>query len=241
MRKLIFRSFEAMDGRKFAFLTDQPEVEYCFDGACISAYEDLMNVEKSKTPSLLKDLVKVESTEFSLVSVESEISQEIIDAFDSMISNLVKGIDVFFCDYNLGVEGDLPMCNNVMELYPSTDFVLFSCADIVGQDPKIQPYMVSYAAPRYETGIDVPKQHRIYCQTDSFAFRQAILAIVGQREKDDRNSARIRADQDSYVGEARCSQGPAQTEMNRFVALIQRLGGDAPKALEGGDEPKSLA
>jgi len=136
---------------------------------------------------------------------------------------LIKGIDVFFCDYNLGLEGNLPMCNEIVELYKSTDFVLFSCADIVGDDPSVQPYMVSYAAPRYKAGSQVSMQHRIYCKTDAFAFTQSFNAIVEQRKRDNLMGGHIRTDIDPYIAEPVVDKGAAHEAIHRFVETIKRL------------------
>lgn len=233
MRKLLFRSCEAADGRKFAFLTDQPEVEEAFDNGYKVAYKDM---DGSNNPELLaswKSQMTVESAEFELHGDTGAIPQEIMANFKSMIGTLVKGIDVFFCDYNLGVEGDLPMCNEIMDEHKSTDFILFSCADIVGDDPSVQPYMVSYASPRYDKGAKISKQHRIYCKTDSFAFCQAIGAIVVQRKKDNLAGGHIRSELTPYIAEPAIDEAAAKQEVDRFVATVQRLNGDT-KALPQG-------
>ncbi|KGJ87937.1 hypothetical protein [Colwellia psychrerythraea] len=226
MKKILFRSCEAADGRKFAFLTDQPEVEECFDNGYKVAYKDR---DGSNNPELLAHWNKeftVSSEAFTLLPDTDEIPSEVQSAFTNMVAGLIKGIDVLFCDYNLGVEGDLPMCNEVMELHKSTDFVLFSCADIVGDDPSVQPYMVSYAAPRYKTGAQVSMQHRIYCKTEAFAFCQSINAIVVQRKKDNLIGGHIRTDLDPYVAESVVDEGAAKQAIDRFVEMVKRLNGD---------------
>ena len=226
MRKLLFRSCIASDGRKFAFLTDQPEVEECFDNGYKVAYKDR---DGSNNPELLahwENSFSVSSEEFTLLPESEEIPKEIITSFNTMITSLIKGVDVLFCDYNLGIEGDLPMCNEVMNKHSSTDFVLFSCADIVGDDPSVQPYMVSYAAPRYESGNKIAKQHRIYCKTDPFAFCQAINAIVVQRKKDNYMGGHIRTEITPYITETTANKSVASQAINRFVEMIKRLNGD---------------
>lgn len=234
MSKLLFRSCEAADGRKFAFLTDQPEVEEAFDNGYKVAYKDM---DGSNNPELLaawKNEMTVESQEFEQVPESGEIPAEIMSNFKTLIGTLIKGIDVFFCDYNLGVKGDLPMCNEVMDQYKSTDFILFSCADIVGDDPSVQPYMVSYASPRYEAGAKIAKQHRIYCKTDNFAFCQAINAIVVQRKKDNLMGGHIRSELTPYIAETVTDKATAEQEVGRFVDTVKRLNGTSPKALPAG-------
>ncbi|SFD48870.1 hypothetical protein [Pseudoalteromonas denitrificans] len=226
MIKLLFRSCVASDGRKFAFLTDQPEVEECFDNGYKVAYKDR---DGSNNPELLahwKTEFTVTSPEFTLLPESEEIPAEVMTGFKNMISGLLKGIDVLFCDYNLGIEGDLPMCNEIMDIHKSTDFVLFSCADIVGDDPSVQPYMVSYAAPRYDSGKKVALQHRIYCKTDPFAFCQAINAIVVQRKKDNLMGGHIRTDITPYITEQTVDESVAKQAVNHFVDMIRRLNGD---------------
>ncbi len=226
MRKLLFRSCVASDGRNFAFLTDQPEVEECFDNGYKVAYKDR---DGSNNPTLLaqwKEEFTVTSDDFSLLAESDEIPDEILTGFNGMLKSLIKGVDVLFCDYNLGVEGDLPMCNSAIEQYKSTDFVLFSCADIVENDPSVQPYMVSYAAPRYDNGAKIAQQHRIYCKTDAFAFCQAINAIVIQRSKDNLIGGHIRSDIDPYIGEPSITKDAAKQALNQFVEILQRINAD---------------
>lgn len=226
MRKLLFRCCEAADGRKYAFLTDQPEVEEAFDNGYKVAYKDM---DGSNNPELLanwKSEMTVESQPFKLVAESAEIPTEVMSSFKSMVSTLIKGVDVFFCDYNLGVEGDLPMCNELMDQHKSTDFVLFSCADIVGDDPSVQPYMVSYASPRYDTGAKVAQQHRIYCKTDNFAFCQAINAIVVQRKKDNLMGGHIRSELTPYIAEPNVDEATASLEVSRFVDTVRRITGE---------------
>ncbi len=235
MTKLIFRCCEAADGRKFAFLTDQPEVEDLFDNGYKVAYKD---IDGTNNPELLahwRHGFTSESQEFTMLEEEAQIPDAVQKAFNDMMDNLIKGIDVFFCDYNLAVKGDLPMCNEVMDSHRSTDFVLFSCADIVGADPTQQPYMVSYAMPRYEKGTMPSHQHRIYCKTDNFAFCQAIKAIVIQRKRDNLMGGHIRTELDGYVVESVIGDAAATAELNRFVDVISREGGSSD-----GTETKAL-
>lgn len=231
MSKLLFRSCQAADGRRFAFLTDQPEAEEAFDNGYKVAYKDRDGTGNNQLLAQWKDEMTVTSIEFELHPDSAQIPAELQLGFNNMIAALIKGVDVFFCDYNLAVEGDLPMCNEMMDTYRSTDFVLFSCADIVGEDPTVQPYMVSYSAPRYDKGARISQQHRIYCKTDNFAFCQAINAIVVQRKKDNLMGGHIRSDLDNYISEAPVDAATAEKELNQLVAIVQRLSGEV-KALE---------
>lgn len=231
MTKLVFRSCEAADGRRFALLTDQPDVEESFDSGYKVAYKALDGGTNKELLARWRSHMEATSSEFTMVADNGEIPAELMETFESMIANLIKGGDVFFCDYNLGIEGDRPMCNGIMEKYTSTDFILFSCADIVGEDSREQPYMVSYAAPRYKQGSKVAQQHRIYCKTDYFAFSQAINAIVVQRNKDNLIGGHIRDDLNPYITQPPIDQGAAGHELERFVTTLSRLNGE-PKALK---------
>jgi hypothetical protein len=226
MSKLLFRSCEAADGRKFAFLTDQENVVDCFDSGYKVAYKDRDGSNNSELLAHWKNEFTVLSEPFTLLESSSEIPQELAAAFDSMVATLIKGIDVLFCDYNLGIEGDLPMCNNMMDKYPSTDFVLFSCDSIVGDDPSVQPYIVSYRPPRYDEGKKKALQHRIYCMTDDFAFCKAINAIVMQRNRDNLNGKPIRTDLDSNIAESLVGENDAETALEQFVDIVKKLSGE---------------
>ena len=114
------------------------------------------------------------------------------------------------------------MCNKVMDTYRSTDFVLFSCADIVGDDPAVQPYQVSYAVPRYDQSTPIAQQHRIYCKTDTFAFCQAINAIVLQRHKDNLTGGHIRAELTPYISEPSVDASVAKRAINHFAEALSR-------------------
>ena len=194
MKKLLFGSCEACDGRKFAFLTDQEEVEEYFDNGYKVAYKDRCGSSNTELLACWRKDFTVTSQEFNLLPEADAVPTEVMDGFNAMLASLIKGVDVFFCDYNLGVEGDLSMCNDAMDKHKSIDFVLLSCAEIVGSDPSVQPYIVSYSAPRYSTGSQVSQQHRIYCKTDPFTFCQAINSIVVQRSKDNLIGGHIRSD-----------------------------------------------
>lgn len=231
MTKLVFRSAEAADGRKFALLTDQPDVEEAFDSGYKVAYKSLAGGPNKELLAHWRSNMEVTSTEFTMVADNGKIPDELMEGFDSMVANLINGIDVLFCDYNLGIEGDRPMCNGIMEKYTSTDFILFSCADIVGEDTREQPYMVSYAAPRYKKGAQLAQQHRIYCKTDHFAFSQSINAIVAQRNRDNLIGGHIRDDVTPYITQPLVEKDAAKNELERFVATINRLNGE-PKALK---------
>lgn len=219
MRKLLFRLGEAIDGRKLAFLTEQPEIEELFDHGYKIAYKN--NSENSELLAQWTNAWTVSSGEFELINAETEVPTEIQQGFEHLISVLIRGVDILFCDYNLGLDGDLPMCNQVMDKYSSTDFVLFSCDDIVSSDPKVQPYMVSYASPRYEKGTQLAQQHRIYCKTDAFAFCQAINAIITQRKKDNLSGGHIRAELNPYIKEDNVESKAAQQELDRFADLLK--------------------
>ncbi|MDW6001883.1 hypothetical protein [Vibrio mangrovi] len=220
MRQLLFRLCEATDGRHFAFLTDQPDVEDLFDSGYKVAYKDK---DKSTGDGMLarwKKAYSVKSVPYQQLPEQDELPEGVQNAFNTMIRNLIPGIDIFFCDYNLAIEADLPICNDMMETYRSTDFVLFSCEELIGNDPTTQPYMVSYAAPRYKNGGNTSSQHRIYCKTDAFAFCQAIHAIVVQQEKDALTGGHIRTEVDTYVGEPPVEAAVAEQVINRFVEAL---------------------
>lgn len=224
MRKLVFRICEAIDGRTYAFLSDQPDMVDCFDNGYKVAYKDIDGTGNSELLARWKNGFTVESPEFDLVPEAESIPQEMMDAFSSMMAVLIKGVDVMFCDYNLGIEGDLPMCNDVMDRFTSTDFVLFSCAEIIGEDPAVQPYIVAYALPRYQSQSNTALQHRVYCKTSAFAFRQAINAIISQRKIDNLAGGHIRSEQD-YIAEPTVTRETALREVNEFTKLVKRLAG----------------
>lgn len=217
MRQLLFRLCEASDGQHFAFLTDQPEVEDRFDSGYKNAYKLRDQSTGMELLARWRKSYTVKSAEFEALPESDELPEQVQQAFDTMMAQLIIGVDVFFCDYNLAIKADLPICNHVMDQYRSTDFVLFSCDTLVGNDPTTQPYMVSYAASRYPTGQGVAQQHRIYCKTDHFAFCQAIGAIVQQRERDAINGGHIRNEDDLYIGEDPADEQVAEQAINRFV------------------------
>jgi hypothetical protein len=220
MRQLLFRLCEASDGRIFTFLTDQPNVDDLFDNGYKVAYK-YRDIQRGKLLlARWKRAYSVKSLEYEQLPEQDELPEGVQKAFDTMISNLVPGVDVFFCDYNLAIEADLPICNNIMEQYRSTDFVLFSCETLIGNDPTTQPYMVSYASPRYPETGNTGSQHRIYCKTDAFAFCQAINAIVIQREKDALTGGHIRTEVDNYIGEPPVKPSVAEQVINRFVEAL---------------------
>lgn len=223
MNKLLFRSCEAVDGRVFALLTDQPHVEEDFDAGYKVAYKDMADSGNSKLLAKWKTAYTVEGAEFTLLPDTGAIPPEIISAFTQLADTLLKGVDVLFCDYNLGVEGDLPMANEMMDKHTSTDFVLFSGEDLVGKDPKTQPYMVSYAQPRYEKGRQLAKQHRIYCKTDHFPFCQAFSSIVTQRKKDNLMGAPIRSDLTPYIDEPTIEAKAAKQALAHFGEILSRF------------------
>ncbi|BCL68462.1 conserved hypothetical protein [Vibrio nigripulchritudo MADA3029] len=220
MRQLLFRLCEASDGRKFAFLTDQPDVEDMFDGGYKVAYKFRDAGNGQELLARWRSAYSVTSREFEQLPDDDELPEGVQQAFDTMISSLIPSVDVFFCDYNLAIEADLPICNNVMDRYRSTDFVLFSCEELIGNDPSTQPYMVSYASPRYPGSGNTGSQHRIYCKTDAFAFCQAVHAIVIQREKDSLTGGHIRTEVDTYISEPSIEAPTAEQVINRFVESL---------------------
>ncbi|SHG15467.1 hypothetical protein [Vibrio gazogenes] len=220
MRQLLFRLCEAADGRHFAFLTDQPDVEDLFDNGYKVAYKSHDRTTGNGILARWKKAYSVKSVNYEQLPEQDGLPDGVQSAFDMMIRNLIPGVDIFFCDYNLAIEADLPICNHMMEQYRSTDFVLFSCEELIGNDPTTQPYMVSYAAPRYQNGGNTSSQHRIYCKTDAFAFCQSIHAIVVQREKDALSGGHIRTEVDSYVGEPPVEAAVAEQVINRFVEAL---------------------
>lgn len=221
MAKLVYRSRRASDGRQFALLTDQENVEEAFDSGFKVAYKN------HGQDSILKRewgrQMICESSDFDMMDDTGTVPNELMETFNSVVSNLIKGIDVFFCDYNLGIKGDAPMCNDIMNTYRSTDFVLFSCSSIIQHDPQNQPYFVSYAMPRYDVGAQQAQQHRIYCKTDHFAFSQAISTILVQRNKDELSGGIIREDLEPYIVDKLINKNDATNELERFVTMIKRL------------------
>lgn len=221
MAKLMFRLGQAVDGRCFGFLTDQDDVEDLFDNGYKVAYRELMDEKGTDLPGWRHQFTAV-SLDFDMLPESAGLPAAVQEAFNNMVETLIKGVDILFCDYNLAVEGDLPMCNDVMDRYRSTDFVLFSCADIVGVDPSVQPYYVAYAMPRYASSANKAMQHRIYCKTDAVPFRQAIKSIIHQRRIDNLAGGHIRDGQDLYVNQPNVDQSAATKELNQFVAALSR-------------------
>ncbi|KUI97886.1 hypothetical protein VRK_25870 [Vibrio sp. MEBiC08052] len=220
MRQLLFRLCEASDGRHFAFLTDQPDVEDLFDNGYKVAYKNRDRATGDGMLARWRKAYSVKSASYQQLPEQDGLPDGVQNAFDTMIRNLIPGVDIFFCDYNLAIEADLPICNHMMEQYRSTDFVLFSCEELIGNDPTTQPYMVSYAAPRYQNGGNTSSQHRIYCKTDAFAFCQSIHAIVVQQEKDALSGGHIRTEVDTYIGEPPVEAAVAEQVINRFVEAL---------------------
>lgn len=223
MRQLLFRLCEASDGRKFAFLTDQPDVEDQFDSGYKVAYKFRDSTSGQELLARWRTAYSVKSREFDALPEEDELPEGVQQAFDTMMSSLIPGVDIFFCDYNLAINADAPICNHVMEKYRSTDFVLFSCEELIGNDPTTQPYMVSYAAPRYPDSGNSGSQHRIYCKTDNFAFCQAIHAIITQRERDSLTGGHIRTEVDTYISQPTVEEKTAEQVINRFVEALPQF------------------
>ncbi|KZN13048.1 hypothetical protein [Marinomonas sp. TW1] len=227
MSQLIFRLCEASDGRIFACLSDQPNVEDVFDSGYKVAYKNRDNSNGTELLASWRSSFIVKSAEFNKLPEDAELPAEIQSAFDTMMASLIKGVDVFFCDYNLGIQANAPICNNIMDNYKSTDFVLFSCEEMIGNDPRTQPYLVSYAAPRYPDTGNIGRQHRIYSKTDAFAFCQAVHAIVVQREKDALTGGHIRTELDPYINQENVEKSHAENAINQFVKAIQHSSGTA--------------
>ncbi|MDN3610581.1 hypothetical protein ACODM8_02270 [Vibrio ostreicida] len=220
MKQLRFRLCEASDGRIYALLSDQPDTEELFDSGYKVAYKYRDNDTGQALLARWRSSYTVISKAFEQIPTHGELPEEVQQAFDAMVASLLSGVDVIFCDYNLSIEADLPIGNGMMDNYRSTDCVLFSCQELIGHDPMTQPYMVSYAVPRYPDTANVGCQHRIYSKTDSFAFAQAINAIVNQRERDALNGGHIRTETDSYINQPTVSQAMAEQEVNRFVEAL---------------------
>lgn len=164
MKKLLFRLCEAVDGRRFAILTEQAKVEECFDNGCKMAYQDMAGCYHGASLAQWQNEYSIESIEFDDMAMEEQSIQELLAHFNHMIVSLLKGIDVFFCAYHLGAVADRMVCHEMMDRYKSTDFVIFSCPDIASYEPVTKPQMVTYALPRYQAGARIAKQHRIYCR-----------------------------------------------------------------------------
>ncbi|ADZ91896.1 hypothetical protein [Marinomonas mediterranea] len=222
MRQLLFRLGEASDGRHYAFITDQPDIDDMFDSGYKTAYKHRDTSTGRELLARWQHTFSVKSKEFDIMPEEDALPDLLQKAFDSMMNRLVNGIDVFFCDYNLAIEADLPICNNVMDRFRSTDFVLFSCEELIGNDPTTQPYMVSYAAPRYPNSSNSGSQHRIYSKTDPFAFSLAINAIVTQRERDNLNGGHIRSEIDAYISDNIVNEQEAELAINQFVDVLSK-------------------
>ncbi|PSW03799.1 hypothetical protein C9I89_16320 [Photobacterium lipolyticum] len=228
MPNLTFRAGTAIDGTRFALLTDQGDITDPFDNAYKISYRDRGLTENSYQLPTWEAAYTASSKPFEMIPESRELPQSVQDGFTTMVAALIKGVDVFFCDYNLAISDDHPMCNEIMDKYRNTDFVLFSCADIVGSDPSQQPYCVSYAAPRYDSKTNPAVQHRIYCKTEAFAFLQAVNAIVHQRTIDQYAGGNIREEHRDPLINA----SDATRELNQFIDVIGRLQGEV-KALPG--------
>ncbi len=235
MKQLLFRLCEASDGRIYSFLTDQPDAGDFFDSGYKVAYK---HRDKGNSDGLLarwRSSYTVKTDEFEQLPEKEQLPDAIKDSFNSMVSTLLPGVDVMFCDYNLGIEADLPICNDMMDSYRSTDFVLFSCEELIGNDPRTQPYMVSYAVPRYPETGNASSQHRIYSKTESFAFARAINAIVNQRERDALNGGHIRTEVDVYMGEPPVTEAVAEKAIKRFVETIQHQSNGVNASVTSGE------
>jgi len=222
MSQLLFRLCEASDGRKFAFLTDQPNVEDMFDSGYKVAYKYRDQSNGVELLARWRSSYMVKSAEFEKLPEEDELPDDLQNAFNVLMSSLIKGVDIFFCDYNLAISANRPICNDVLDKYRSTDFVLFSCEEMIGNDPRTQPYTVSYSEPRYPNSSNTGRQHRIYSKTDSFAFCQALYAIIIQREKDDLTGGHIRTEIDTYISEKTIDENTAEQLINRFIENLSQ-------------------
>lgn len=216
MKQLIFNLCETVNGRKFAFLSSQPEIENLFDGACKLAYK-----YRHREGDILRTFYSIKSNEFNLLPVDENIPQDAQNAFDTMIASLIDGIDIFFCDYNLGIVAELPICNNMLDKYRATDFIIISPESIIGDDPSTQPYMLSYSAPRYPGRGNSSIQHRIYCKTDEFAFSQAINAIETRRECDALRGGII-PELTPYISKALVTNSDAKKAIDSFIDFLNK-------------------
>ena len=98
MSKILFRSCVASDGRKFAFLTDQPEVEELFDQGYKVAYKNRDGSHNTELLARWQDAFSVTSVDFMPVPEADEIPSPVLNSFNQMVATLIKGVDVFFCD-----------------------------------------------------------------------------------------------------------------------------------------------
>lgn len=231
--QIVFRLCKASDGRVFAFLSDQPYVEDIFDNGYKVAYKHRDASNGSELLARWRSSYMVKSAEFEKIPEDVQLPEEFQQDFNNMMFSMIKGVDVFFCDYNLAIQANLPICNDAMESYRSTDFVLFSCEELIGNDPSTQPYMVSYAMPRYPNTKNTAQQHRIYCKTDAFAFCQSVHAIVIQQEKDALTGGHIRTELDPYIDEPTIEESAAQQLIDQLVESIP--------SFSKPEEPKMLA
>lgn len=217
MSKLVFRSCLTDDDLRIGILSDQEGVINAFDTAYKNAYR------KGKNLADWKEQFTAESHPLSgLLPEKVAVSDSLRSAFQSSFDILVKGVAIMFFDYNFGIEGDRPTSIKVLDTYKSTDFIIFSHDKIIGSDPSVQPYMVSYNVPRYDDDANVSGQHRIYCRTDPFAFQKAINAIVTQRERQDLIGGHIRSDVHPYIIEAAATQETATKVLNEFADKIEK-------------------
>ncbi|QPB83441.1 hypothetical protein CWC22_010770 [Pseudoalteromonas rubra] len=181
MSTLSFRLCEAPDGRRFACLSDQPEVTELFDLGYTLASRNRHSVIPTLPRQSWASEYSVTGEAFTPLQVKEELPQGIRYAFNALLSELIEGVDVLFCSYALGNANSLPVCDDIMDRYRTTDFVLFPQAANHSKVSDIPPYLVSYSLPRNE--LSSIEQHRIYCQLSSFAFAQAFQAIIEQRVK----------------------------------------------------------
>lgn len=211
MKQLIFTLCETGDGKKIAALTSQPGVESLFNGASKVAYKP-----RHEESSNWRSFYSIKSDEFNLLPVGDNIPQNIQLAFDNLISSLIDGIDIFFCDYNLAISADLPICNNMMDKYRSTDFVIISPLSIIGTDPRTQPYRVSYAIPRYPNTENTSTQSRIYCKEDGLALKEALNAIETMRAREERVGS-LMVGINPYIAKRVIKKDSAQKAINDFL------------------------
>lgn len=112
MRQLLFRLGEAADGRIFAFLTDQPDVEDYFDSGYKVAYKHRDSSSGKELLARWRHAYTVTSREFEQLPQQDELPEGVQAAFNTMVASLLPGVDVMFCDYNLAIEADLPICKD---------------------------------------------------------------------------------------------------------------------------------
>lgn len=213
MSTLSFRLCEAVDGRRFACLSDQPEVTDLFDLGYTLASRNRHSVIPTLPHQSWASEYSVTGESFAPLQAETGLPPGVRYGFNALLSELLEGVDVLFCSYALGNANGLPVCDDMMDRYRTTDFVLFPQAATHSKVSDIPPYLVSYSLPRDDqTGTE---QHRIYCQLSSFAFAQAFQAIIELRVK----AAQISCDPTQATSTP--DKLTAQRAINRFTECLR--------------------